>query len=263
MPSPPGLERHLKGRLADGGKLFVPYLTCGIPSPDGFLEAFGVLAETADAIEVGIPFSDPVMDGPVIQASSMRAIEAGMTLDRCFSLISDATAGADIPVVVMTYFNPIHRRGIHDFTTWLWESGVTGLIVPDLPYEEGEELNDALEDAGVAHIQMVAPTTSPERAAMLASASRGFVYAVSRLGVTGERESLERAASRVVALVRPHTDIPVLLGIGITTGEQARQACEIADGVIVGSAIVARVLEGDTAGAGALAKEIRGAIGEQ
>jgi tryptophan synthase alpha chain len=240
--------------------LFVPYLTCGVPSPDEFLEVFGSLAEWADAVEVGIPFSDPVMDGPTIQASSMRAIELGMTLDRCFSLIAEAATASSVPVVVMTYFNPIHRRGVHDFAASLSKAGVSGVIVPDLPYEESEDLHDDLNDEGIAQIQMVAPSSSPQRAAMLASSSQGFVYAVSRLGVTGEQKALAAAASDVVGKIRPHTDIPVLLGIGITTGEQARQACEIADGVIVGSAIVGRVLSGDLASANALARQIREAI---
>ena len=260
MPSGYGLEAHLKRRLREGQKLLVPYLTCGLPTPQGFLEVFRLLAEWADAIEVGIPFSDPVMDGPIIQASSMRALESGITPDVCFELVDEARRRAQVPTVVMTYFNPIHRKGVRDFTAWLSKAGVGGLIVPDLPYEEAGELAAHLSDVGIAHIQMVAPSTSEERAAMLASASRGFVYAVSRLGVTGEQESLASAAAKVVGRIRPHTDVPVLLGIGIGTPAQAREASQIADGVIVGTAVVKRVLDGDLVGAATLLRQMREAI---
>ncbi len=262
MPSGNGLEAHLKGRLREGRKLLVPYLTCGLPTPAGFVEVFRSLAQWADAIEVGIPFSDPVMDGPIIQASSMRALAGGITLDVCFELIHEARRRAQVPAVVMTYFNPVHRRGVRDFTAWLSKADVGGLVVPDLPYEEAGELAAHLSAAGIAHIQMVAPSTSEERAAMLASASRGFVYAVSRLGVTGAQESLASAAADVVSRVRPHTDVPVLLGIGIGTPAQAQQASQIADGVIVGTAVVARVLEDDPVGAATLVRQMRDAVDE-
>jgi tryptophan synthase alpha chain len=254
------LERHLGDLLACGRKFFVPYLTAGLPSPEGFVDLAAELSESADAVEVGIPFSDPIMDGPVIQEASTRALEAGVTVERCFELIGQAVPYVSAPVVAMTYFNPIHHLGCDLFAKALAEAGAAGVIVPDLPYEESGELAAALEARGLAAVQMVAPTTPLERTAMLSERSRGFVYAVSTLGVTGEREALDRLARTVVERIRPYTALPVLLGVGISTGDQAREAAGIADGVIVGSAIMKRVLEGDVTDALALAGDIRAAL---
>jgi tryptophan synthase alpha chain len=260
MESDGDLESHLRERLASGSKLLVPYLTCGLPTPQGFLDLIAQLAPLADAIEIGIPFSDPVMDGPVIQESSQRALDAGMTLARCLDLILQARAAGSVPQAVMTYFNLVHHRGLQLFVSEAYEAGVTGLIVPDLPYEESSGLDRVCEPVGMAHVQLVAPSSSERRAAMIAAASRGFVYAVSRLGVTGERHSLASAAATVVSRIRPHTSLPILLGVGISSPELAREGCLVADGVIVGTALVRRVLEHDLEGAVSLIKEMREAI---
>ncbi|MGH2707041.1 MAG: tryptophan synthase subunit alpha [Actinomycetota bacterium] len=254
------LERHLGDLLAGGRKFFVPYLTAGLPSPEGFVDLAAELSEAADTLEVGIPFSDPIMDGPVIQEATTRALGAGITVERCFELIRQAVPHLSAPVVAMTYFNPVHHLGCDLFAKALEEAGGAGVIVPDLPYEESGELAAALEVRGLAAVQMVAPTTPPERTATLSERSRGFVYAVSTLGVTGEREALDRLARVVVERIRPHTGLAVLLGIGISTGDQAHQAAEIADGVIVGSAIMKRILEDDATAALGLAREIRAAL---
>lgn len=255
------LQSALATKVADGKKLFVPYITGGLPSPQGFVDLFGGLARHADAIEVGVPFSDPIMDGPVIQASSTKALELGVTPESCFGLIKEALRYSEVPVVVMTYYNPILQMGEAEFVESLLKAGVGGVITPDLPFEESTQLSDGLSRAGLAHIQMVAPTTSPERAAMLARASTGFVYGVSRLGVTGERQELAEAAREVVARIRPHAVAPVMLGVGISTPDQAATAAGFADGVIVGSALVKLVLAGDIEGALALASEIRKELG--
>jgi len=160
----------------------------------------------------------------------------------------------------MSYFNPIHKMGPRAFAARLAESGAAGLIVPDLPYEEATEMTKQLQRSGLAHIQMIAPATSAERAAMLAAGSTGWVYAVSRMGVTGEQQALAEAAADVVGRIKPHSKVPVLLGIGISNGEQAAQACKYADGVIVGSALVKLVLAGDLEGAVKLGRDIRQAI---
>lgn len=254
------LGKLLKGKVAQGQKLLVPYVTCGLPSGPGFVELFVRLAAFADAIEVGIPFSDPVMDGPVIQQSSVRALEAHVTVDQCLAWIREAVSQTPVPAVVMTYFNPVHSYGLGRFARALAAAGVSGLIVPDLPYEECAELNGELAGAGVALIQLVAPTTSGERASMLAAACRGWVYAVSRMGVTGHQTELAGGAAAVVDRIKPHTDLPVLLGVGISSPELAQQACEVADGVIVGAAVVGRVLDGDLDGAIGLVKSMREAI---
>jgi len=251
------LEKQLVAKVQMGKKLFVPYLTAGLPSPQAFIDLFSELAWCADAIEVGIPFSDPIMDGPIIQESSQRALAAGVTLPGALKLVSGALRESSVPAVVMTYFNPVHHLTIPKFVKAMSEAGVSGVIVPDLPFEESGDLDAALRRKSIAHIQMIAPSTPAERAAKLAKASQGWVYAVSRLGVTGEQAELANAADEVVARIKPHAGAPVLLGIGISNGEQAAQAAIHADGVIVGSAIVRLVLAGDLDGAVGLAKEIR------
>lgn len=255
------LESLLRHRVAEGRKLFVPYVTAGLPSPQRFVELIAEIASSADAIEVGIPFSDPIMDGPVIQEASSRALQSGVTPPGALAMIREALRHAWIPVVVMTYFNPIHRIG-EEFTRLLESSGTQGLVVPDLPFEETGELSARLTGMGIALVQMIAPTTPAKRAGTLAGASRGFVYAVSQLGVTGEREQLAETARQLVERIRPHTRLPVLLGIGISSAEQAREAAGVSDGVIVGSAIMKKVLGGDVPGAVTLCREIRRALGE-
>jgi tryptophan synthase alpha chain len=258
----PELERLLTARLDTGKKLFLPYLTAGLPSPQRFIELVADLAGVADAIEVGIPFSDPIMDGPVIQEASRRALESGVTVQSCFNLLRETSRHTTVPIVVMTYFNPVHRMGVERFAEALSRSGVLGLIVPDLPHEEASELASVLSQRGIALIEMVTPTSPEPRVAILGRASTGFVYAVSRLGVTGERDELGEVARPLVERVRLHTDLPVLLGIGISGGEQVRAAAAISDGVIVGSALMKKVIAGDVGGATELAKTIRNVLDE-
>lgn len=255
------LGDQLRSKVAEGQKLLVPYVTCGLPTGPEFVQLYVRLAASADAIEVGIPFSDPVMDGPVIQQSSVRALEAHVTVDGCLALIQEALLQTRVPAVVMTYFNPVHSYGLDRFAGALAAAGISGLIVPDLPYEECSELDRSLAAKGIALIQLVAPTTSGERASVLAAASRGWVYAVSRMGVTGHQTSLAGGAAAVVERIKPHTDLPVLLGVGISSPELARQACEVADGVIVGAAVVGRVLDGDLDGAVGLVESMREVLG--
>lgn len=254
------LGEHLKQKVRSGQKLVVPYLTCGLPTPGDFVDLYVALGRHADAIEVGIPFSDPVMDGPVIQQSSVRALASGLTVDGCLGLIAEAVKRSPAPAVVMTYFNLIHSAGLEAFAAKAANAGISGLIVPDLSYEECGELDDVLKKRGLALIQMVAPTTPGERASRLAAASRGWIYAVSRMGVTGMQESLGAAAAQVVDRVKPHTDLPVLVGVGISSPQLAAEACRVADGVIVGTAVVKRVLEEDLAGAVELIRQMREAV---
>jgi tryptophan synthase alpha chain len=254
------LGAHLREKVQSGRKLVVPYLTCGLPTPQEFIDLYVSLGEFADAIEVGIPFSDPVMDGPVIQQAGARALEAGITVDGCLGLVKEALKRSSTPAVVMTYYNPVHSAGLEAFAAKAATAGVSGLIVPDLPFEECAELDRALKERELALIQMVSPTTPAERASMLAAASRGFVYAVSRMGVTGMQDSLAAAAAEVVDRARPFTDIPVLVGVGISSAELAVQACRVADGVIVGTAVVKRVLDDDLSGVVNLIRGMRDAV---
>jgi len=254
----PDLEAELRRRVSAGGRLFVPYVTGGLPGVDAKLVR--ALAEAgADAIEVGIPFSDPVMDGPVVQEASRRALDAGATPETVLELVREAGV-RDCPVVTMTYLNPVLAMGVDAFLDRSLAAGLSGVIVPDLPVDEGTEWCEACGRHGVACVFLAAPGTSAERLRQVARASRGFVYCVSTYGVTGERDALAGTARDLVESLRPLTDAPLLVGVGIGTPETARAACEFADGVVVGSALVRPLLEGDHEGMLRLAKSFRAAI---
>ncbi len=235
------LREALPALRAGGGKAFVPYVTAGLAWVDAALLR-GLEAAGADAIEVGIPFSDPVMDGPVIQEASRRALEAGATPARALALVREA--GLGIPVAVMTYLNPVLAYGERRFLDDATAAGVSGAIVPDLPVDEAGGWVERCRGAGVAAVFLAAPNSSPTRLVAVASASEGFVYCVSTYGVTGAREDLAASARSVVDAVRPLTDTPLLVGVGVSTPEQAREACAFADGVVVGTAIVEPLLRG-------------------
>ncbi len=251
------LEAALRGRRDGGGKAFVPYVTGGSPGVDaGLLRA---LAEAgADAVEVGIPFSDPVMDGGVIQEASRLALEAGATPTSVLATVREAALG--VPVAVMTYLNPVLRHGFEPFLAEASGAGVSGVIVPDLPVDEGDEWVEACRRSGVSPVFLAAPGSSAERLRAIGSAGGGFVYCVATYGVTGERDRLAGTAEELVASLRPLTRLPLLVGVGIGTPGQAGEACAFADGVIVGSAIVRELLAGRGSGALELARAFRAAI---
>ena len=223
-------------------KAFVPYVTAGVPGVKAsFLRR---LAETgADAIEVGLPFSDPVMDGPVIQEASSRALAAGTTTAQVLGLVQEADL--PVPVVVMTYLNPILAHGESQFVRRAAAAGVGGAIVPDLPVDEAERWIEACREVGVATVFLAAPNSSAARLAAVAAASDGFVYCVSTYGVTGPRASLASTAEGVVGRLRPITDRPLVVGVGISTPDQVAEACRFADGVVVGSALMEPILRGE------------------
>jgi tryptophan synthase alpha chain len=250
------LEAALRAKAASGGKAFVPYVTGGFPGVDADLlrdlQRLG-----ADAIEVGIPHSDPVMDGGVIQEASRVALERGTHVADVLRIVMDAAL--EIPVAVMTYANPLQRRGAVPFCDDLVRSGVAGTIVPDLPVDEAGPLDAVAAPRGIDLVLLAAPGTSGDRYETIARASHGFVYCVATYGVTGARDELASTAREVVEALRPHTDLPLLVGVGIGTPEQAAAACVFADGVIVGSALMARLVEGDRAGSVALVKAFRAA----
>lgn len=245
LPDPPAapgaLESALREGRAAGRKLFVPYLTGGLP---GWLDHLRAMADAgADAIEVGVPFSDPVMDGPVIQASSERALRAGATPGSVFDELRDHDAG--VPLAVMTYYNIAFRMGHERFAASLADAGVSAAILPDLPLEEAGEWATAADAAGVETVLLAAPTAPDERLPRICARSRGFVYAVGLLGVTGERDELAASALDIARRLKAVTDLPVLVGVGVSTPEQAAEVCEVADGVVVGSAVVHRIVDGD------------------
>ena len=251
------LEKALRSRRDAGGRAFVPYVTGGYPGVDADL--LNALEKAgADAVEVGIPFSDPVMDGGVIQEASRRSLESGTRPADVLSTIRDAALG--IPVAVMTYVNPVYRRGVAAFISDAVTAGVDGIIVPDLPVDEAGEFDEACRSRGVDAVLLAAPGAARDRLARIAAAAHGFVYCVGSYGVTGARRSLSEVAAEVVDSMRPLTDLPLLVGVGIGTPEQAGEACGFADGVIVGSALMELMVAGDRAGVIGLAAAIRESI---
>jgi len=254
---PGALGAALRGRRDAGGKCLVPYLSAGLGE---WTATLGAAAQAgADAIEVGIPFSDPVMDGPVIQQANDRALAAGATPAGILDELSRADVG--VPLAVMTYVNLVFRFGYDRFARSLLEAGVTGAILPDLPLDEAGEWCEAADAVGIDTVMLAAPTASDERLRRVAARSRGFLYAVGLVGITGERESLAATAKVIAARAKEVTDLPVLVGVGVSTPEQAVDVCEVADGVVVGSAFVRRALEtGSSEAVGDLVGEFREAL---
>ena len=239
--APGTLESSLRARRDTGHKLLIPYITGGLD--DEWLLVLEALAGAgADAIEVGIPFSDPMIDGTVIQESSLRALARGTTPEGVLADLSRVDVG--VPLVVMTYYNLVYRAGHRRIAGSLHESGVSGAIIPDLPLEEVGEWADAADPEDVATVLLVAPSTPDDRIGSICERSRGFVYAVGRMGVTGEQAVLVDSARQVAGRIQAVTDLPVCVGIGVSNPDQAATVCEVADGVIVGSALVRRLLEG-------------------
>ena len=253
---PMHLETHLRAQRSAGRKLLVPYVTGGLLN---WKEAIRVAAACgADAIEVGIPFSDPVMDGPVIQEASLRALKDGATP---FGIIQEiSTLDIGIPIAVMLYYNTVFRAGHERFATSLVKNGVSAAIVPDLPLEEaGEWCRDA-DVAGVEPIMLAAPTAPDSRLPLVVERARGFVYAVGLLGITGERDSLASTATVLAGRLKNITDKPVLIGVGVSNAEQAYEACKVADGVIQGASVVRRLMESGPDAVGEYITEVRAAI---
>jgi tryptophan synthase alpha chain len=236
------LEKALRAQRDSGRKLLIPYLMGGMTDDWGQSLA-AVVAAGADAVEVGIPFSDPMMDGPVVQDAALRSLERGTTPDQVLDGI--ARADVSVPVAVMTYYNIFYRAGHKRMASSLRASGVDGAIVPDLSLEELDPWAVEADAAGIATVLLVAPSSPDDRVERICARSRGFVYAVARMGVTGERADLGHEARQVVERIRRHTDMPVCVGVGVSTPEQAAEVCEIADGVVVGSALVRRLLAGE------------------
>lgn len=233
-------------RISDAfknGKAFIPFVTCGDPDLETTGKIVRAMAENgADLIELGIPFSDPTAEGPVIQGANIRALSGGVTTDLIFDLVRELRKDVAVPMVFMTYANVVYSYGAERFIATCRDIGVQGLILPDIPYEEKEEFLDLCHEYGVELVSLVAPT-SANRIAMIAKEAEGFLYIVSSLGVTGTRTEISTDLHAIVKVVRENTDIPCAIGFGISTPEQAAKMGATADGAIVGSAIVKLVAE--------------------
>lgn len=226
------------GQAFHGKKAFIPFITGGDPSLDVTEQLLYAMEEAgADLIEIGIPFSDPIAEGVVIQEANERALAAGCTTDGLFSIIKKARQKVSVPIVFLTYLNPIYTYGKERFMEHCARCGIDGIIVPDMPYEEKGELSDVCRLYGIDIISLIAPT-SKERIRMIAGEAEGYIYCVSSLGVTGVRSEIKTDIAGMVKLVREVTDVPCAVGFGISTPEQARKMAGVSDGAIVGSAIV-------------------------
>ena len=226
------------GKAFANGKAFIPFITCGDPDPETTKKCVLEMVKAgADLIELGIPFSDPTAEGPVIQQANVRALSGGMTTDRVFDLVRELRAETDVPMIFMTYANVVFSYGAERFMKTCSETGMDGIILPDLPYEEKEEFLPAAHAYGIDLISLIAPT-SQDRIARIAADAEGFLYIVSSLGVTGTRSEIKTDLASIVATVRANTDLPCAIGFGISTPEQAAKMAAVSDGAIVGSAII-------------------------
>lgn len=224
-------------------KAFIPFVTAGDPNLQVTEELLYAMQQAgADLIEIGIPFSDPVAEGEVIQGADLRSLQAGTTTDRIFEMVARARKKVTIPLVFMTYINPVFTYGTERFMKRCKETGIDGVILPDVPYEERDEVSGVMKQYGIARISMIAPT-SKDRIARIAKEAEGFLYCVSSLGVTGVRSDITSDLDGMIAVVRSVTKIPCAIGFGVSTTEQARNLAGKADGVIVGSAIVRIIAE--------------------
>lgn len=235
------LETELRAKRDAGRKLLLPYITAGFPAGDWPRLIEGMAAAGADAVEIGIPFSDPVMDGPTIQESSTLALRAG--IDPAAALDAVAGLDVDIPLIAMTYYNICFRMGHRRFASALAEAGISAAILPDLPLEEVEPWARAADHIGIETVLLAAPTAPDERLPRIVERSRGFVYGIGLVGITGERAALSASALEMARRLKAVTDMPVLIGIGVSNAEQAAEVCQVADGVVVGSAVIRQVLE--------------------
>ena len=226
------------GKAFENGKAFIAFITCGDPDLETTAATVHAAVENgADLIELGIPFSDPTAEGPVIQGANIRALNGGVTTDKIFAFVKELRRDVRVPMVFMTYANVVFSYGAEKFISTCRDIEIDGLILPDLPFEEKEEFQPICDKYGVDLVSLIAPT-SEKRIAMIAKEAEGFLYIVSSLGVTGTRSEIKTDLASIVAVVRQNTDIPCAIGFGISTPEQAKKMAGVSDGAIVGSAII-------------------------
>ena len=260
------LARRFAERSGEGRAALIPYLTAGYPGREESLEALEAVADQgADILELGIPFSDPLADGPTIQRATFQALERGMTVEGTLALLEDFRRRRDTPVVLFSYLNPVLRYGVGAFLADAGAAGAQGLLLTDLPAGADPELEEEVNEGGLDLIRLVAPTTGPDRVPVVARNARGFLYYISRTGVTGARSELRHALAQEVEGLRRAVELPVAVGFGISTPEQAALVAEVADGGVVGSALIQalddRGVEGAARFAGALRRAMDRASG--
>ncbi len=254
------IETTLNRLKADNKKAFIPYIMAGDPDLEKTMEHVMLLAECgADIIELGVPFSDPLADGPTIQRAAERALKAGVTLKRIIPFVKKLRQRTQVPIVLMTYYNPVFKYGEDAFIKDSVKAGIDGVIIPDLPPEEGEDFIKLSRAAKFCTIFLIAPTSTKERIEQIVSACTGFVYYVSITGITGSKLMFEKTFKSHIASVKKSTDKPIAVGFGVSTPEDAKMVSQIADGVIVGSAIVKKFYE-HPAGAKEFIRKLREAI---
>ncbi|MEZ7005394.1 tryptophan synthase subunit alpha [Streptomyces sp. AD55] len=255
------LEETLAGARAEGRSALVAYLPAGFPTVDGGIEAMkAVLEGGADVVEVGLPHSDPVLDGPVIQTADDIALRGGVRIADVLRTVREVHRATGKPILVMTYWNPVDRYGVERFAAELAEAGGAGCILPDLPVQESAHWREHAGKHGLATVFVVAPSSRDARLAEITAVGSGFVYAASLMGVTGTRESVGSEAEDLVRRTRATTDLPVCVGLGVSDAEQAAEVARFADGVIVGSAFVKRMLDAPDAATGV--RDVRALAGE-
>ena len=248
---------------AAGRPGFIPYVTAGYPTLDHTRDLLAGLAEVgSDVIELGIPFSDPMADGPTIQRSSQGALDSGTTVDDVFGVLAELRRASEVPVVVFSYLNPLYARGVDTFVSEAVDAGTDGILPTDLPLGADPALEARLLESPLDFVRLIAPTTPPDRVREIARSSQGFVYYVARTGVTGARAALRRELAREAGEVWAVSPVPVAVGFGLSTAEHARAAGAAADAVVVGSALVDRLDEDGVDGALALAARLRDALTE-
>jgi tryptophan synthase alpha chain len=236
------MEAQFREKRDAGRKLLLPYITAGFPAETWPQLVEGLAVAGADAIEIGIPFSDPVMDGPTIQESSTLALDAGIDPAKVFDQLS--TVEVDIPLIAMTYYNICFRMGHRRYASALKEAGIGAAILPDLPLEEIDPWADAADHVGIETVLLAAPTAPDDRLPAICRRARGFVYGIGLVGITGERAELASSALDMARRLKEVTDKPVIIGIGVSNAEQAVEVAKVADGVIVGSAVIRQILDG-------------------
>ena len=240
------IDEHLGAVKAQGKKALITFLTAGDPDIEFTKKAVKIMQEEGvDLIEIGVPFSDPAADGPVIQAADMRALEQGTDIFKVFEMVSEIRAEITVPMVFLLYYNVIVQYGADKFFEKCAEVGIDGLIIPDLPFEESGEVAEYVEKYGVYQINLVSPT-SRDRIEKIAKNSKGFLYCVSSLGVTGEKSSFSTDFDEFFSIINKHSVVPACVGFGISNGEQVRKLAAYCDGAIVGSAIVKAIASGES-----------------